>query len=58
MLHNVSGTAVKQKKTTDFIMYSIMPAVGAAGKKQMEVIQLFFRPQKMSHYVIALRNMQ
>lgn len=57
MLHNVSGTAVKQKKT-DFIMYSIMPAVGAAGKKQMEVIQLFFRPQKMSHYVIALRNMQ
>lgn len=37
-------------------MYSIMHAAGAAGKKQMEVIQLFFRPQKMSHYVILRQN--
>lgn len=38
-------------------MYSIVPAAGAAGRKQMEIIQLFFRPHKMSHYVILRQNM-
>lgn len=34
-----------------------MPAAGAAGNKQMEIIQLFFMTQKMSHYVISQQNM-